>query len=53
MIEIPIYELNPIHLIIVASLFTITLLALMVDRHLEERRNKDVLDKINGDIKID
>ncbi len=53
MIELPVYELSPIHLLIVASLFIIILLALMFDRHFEDKKDKDELDRISNDIEID
>ena len=53
MIELPIYELNPDHLLVIAFLFIIILLGLMVDRYLEEKRDRNTLDKIEKDIIID
>lgn len=53
MIEFPVNELSPTILLIVASLFTIILLALMFDRYFENKKDKEALDKIDDDIEID
>lgn len=48
-----IIEVNTFQLMIIAALSIIILLALMIARHFEEKRDKYMIDKIDDDIKID
>lgn len=53
MIEFTVHELDTTQLLIVASLLVVILLAAMFDRHLEEKRDRDTMDRVDKSIDID